>query len=260
MHCQVLSSGSRGNATLIRAGDTRLLVDAGLSLRELRARLEAARVPHRGIDHVLVSHGHLDHARSAGALALASDATVHCPEGVLQHRSVARAPRHVALRIGATTEIAQESGEPVRYTPIPVPHDCHPTVAFKLEHAERRLVLLTDIGRPCETTARALAGAHVLVLEFNHDAEMLAGGPYPATLKHRVSGAGGHLSNAQAQLMLRALAGRDLHTLILGHLSRHNNTPTLALAAARATLEELGLHGVEVLVASQDEIGPNIPV
>jgi len=260
MHCQVLSSGSGGNATLVRAGELALLVDAGLRMGELRERLVAARLPFRGLDHVLVTHGHLDHARSAGALAKRHMATVHCPGAILTHRSVARAPRQVALRIGVEAEVTGPGGEVLRYTPVELPHDCDPTVAFRIDHGERRLVVLTDMGKPSEAVARALQGAHVLVLEFNHDRRMLAEGPYGDALKKRVAGERGHLSNDDAALMLAALAGPQLHTLVLAHLSETNNTPALATEAARATLTGLGLDHVEVLVASQHEVGPNLAV
>ncbi|MEE8466833.1 MAG: MBL fold metallo-hydrolase [Planctomycetota bacterium] len=260
MHCQVLASGSKGNVTLLRAGELSILIDCGLSLRELRARLETAGLPHRGIGHVLVTHGHLDHARSAGALAKRHGATLHCAESNMQNRALSRAPTFQALHIGSETEIAGPNGSPVTYTPALRPHDCDPTVAFRLEHESRVLVILTDLGHPSREVARALRGAHVLILEFNHDQRMLAEGPYPAPLKRRVSGDRGHLSNEQAAVMLMALAGPELHTLVLAHLSATNNTPEMALEAARGALSRAGLEQVEVLVASQDEVGPNLKI
>jgi phosphoribosyl 1,2-cyclic phosphodiesterase len=99
-----------------------------------------------------------------------------------------------------------------------------------------------------------------LILEFNHDERMLADGPYPVPLKRRVSGDRGHLSNEQAAVMLTAMAGPELHTLVLAHLSATNNTPELALEAAHGALEQAGLEHVEVLVATQDEVGPNLKI
>lgn len=256
MHCQVLASGSGGNATLVRAGELAVLVDAGLGVRALRERLITAGLPFRGLDHVLVTHGHLDHSRSAGALARRHDATVHCPAAMLRHRSVQRAPRQVALRIGRRAELVGDDGGVLFYEPVLLPHDCDPTVAYALEHRGRRLVILTDMGRPCAQVARALRGAHVLVLEFNHDRRMLAEGPYTPALKRRVASDRGHLSNDEAARMLAALADERLHTVVLAHLSSKNNTPALARAAAESTLEGLGLGHVRVLVASQNEVGP----
>lgn len=263
MHLQVLSSGSGGNSALIRADRARVLVDAGLTLAELEARLERAGVPppvgeRPTLDHVLVTHGHLDHARSAGGIARKHRALLHGSQAMLEAPSFRRARRLSTLRIGAALTLDEELG--LVASNVALPHDAHPTVAFRIEHAGRVAVILTDMGRPDEYVAKGLRGAHVLVLEFNHDSAMLAGGPYPAALKRRVAGDAGHLSNEQAAQMLRWLAGPQLHTLVLAHLSQHNNRPELALEAAHATLEALGLAHVRVLVASQHEVGENLEV
>lgn len=261
MHLQFLASGSRGNSALVRAGETSILVDAGLSSRELAARLEVAGLAARRLDHLLISHGHLDHARSAGLLAQRSGATLHCAQALMANASIRRAPRMSTIRIGGEFELAAEDGrDPVRVRPVLVPHDADPTVAYRLEQGGRVAVIATDIGTPRPVAAGALAGAHVLVLEFNHDPDRLAAGPYPVHLKRRIRGDGGHLSNQQAAEFLARLAGPQLHTLVLAHLSEQNNTPELARACARAALEELSLGRVEVLVASQEEVGPNLEV
>lgn len=260
MHCQVLASGSGGNAALIRAGELRILVDAGLPPRALRERFDAAGLPHRGIDHVLVTHGHLDHARSAGIVARRHGAVLHCAERIMRNRSVRRAPKLVALRIGTPTEVRGSHGDVAVYTPVLLPHDCEPTVAYRIEHEGRAAAIVTDMGRPSDRVAGALRGVHLLVLEFNYDEELLAGGPYPERLKRRVGGDFGHLSNVQAQRVLTAAAGPDLHTVVLAHLSQVNNTADRAVAAAREALAAAGLPGVEVLVASQDAVGPNLRV
>lgn len=260
MHLQVLSSGSRGNSTLLRAGDLHVLVDAGLTARLQRERLEAAKLPYNALEHILVTHGHLDHSRSAGILAKRQRAVVHCPEAMMSNRSVARAPQLATLRVDGEAELVGKHGDRVEYRAVRLPHDCDPTVAFRIDHKGRVAVVLTDMGAPDDTVARRLTGAHVLVLEFNHDADMLANGADSPALKRRIAGDRGHLSNAQAQRMLARLAGPELHTLVLAHLSQRNNTPALAEAAAREALDAVGCGHVRVLVASQDEIGPNLEV
>lgn len=263
MHLQVLSSGSRGNACLIRAGETHVLVDAGLPADELDARFRAAGYEPRRLDHLLVTHGHLDHARSAGRVARRAQATLHCAQRVMHNRSVRRAKRFAALRIGGEAVLGtgpREERDPVRVRAVPLPHDAEPTVAFRLEHAGRCAVVLTDCGHPRHDLAGPLRGAHVIVLEFNHDRELLLSGSYSDALKRRVAGDRGHLSNDQACELLRGLAGPELHTLVLAHLSAENNRPLLALGAAKEALAELGLGHVEVLVAGQDAVGPNLVV
>ena len=258
MRLQVLSSGSEGNSTLIRAGETSFVIDSGLPLAEMEARLEAVRTPAIGLHHVVVTHGHLDHARSAGALARKARATLHCPENIMKHPSTRRAKQLATIAVGSRFEIragnAPTADNAVELLTVPLPHDCDPTVAFRIEHGGRSAAVLTDIGRPCDEVARALADPHVLVLEFNYDPDMMRTGPYSHELQKRITGSRGHLSNQQSAQMLEALAGPRLHTLVLAHLSRTNNTPALALAAANGALERLGLAGkVRLLVAKQDE-------
>lgn len=261
MHLQVLSSGSRGNSTLVRVGDMNLLVDAGLGRDAMEQRLEDAGLGHLALDHILVTHGHLDHSRSSGLLSRKHRALLHCTEAVMSNAAIRRSKRLSVYRIGDDQAIASEDGaHEVVVRPVKLPHDADPTVAFRLEHDGRVAVVLTDMGKPDSAVTARLRGAHVLVLEFNHDLDMLRVGPYPPTLQRRIAGNAGHLSNEQAAEVLGELAGPELHTLILAHLSSKNNTPELALAAARAKLGELGLGHVEVLVASQEAVGPNLRV
>ena len=274
MFLRTLGSGSGGNATLVStsgAGEARLLVDAGLTMRELRHRLELAGVPQRGVHHVAVTHGHLDHCKSAGALAKRWDVPLTAAEEILEHPRLARATERRAFAPDRPFEVAGTrlgdggfAASGLQATPVRIPHDAVPTVAYRLEHdgadGLRRCVILTDMGEPDEEVCRRLRGAHLLVLEFNHDEEMLADGPYRPALKRRVAGAGGHLSNAQAARVLERLVGPELHTLVLAHLSETNNTRELALEAAQQTLTRLGRDDVRVVVAEQDRIGPALRV
>ena len=260
MRVQILSSGSQGNSTLIRAGECNLLVDAGLPPRAMRERLNAARISSLALDHVLVTHGHLDHARSAGIVAKAHGAWLHCAERLTRNRRLARAPRMSVLPIGRSFELSGRRGsDRVDVLAVPIPHDAHPTVAFRIQHEERVAVIITDMGRPCGRTAQLLRGAHLIVLEFNHDLDMLEQGPYPPNLRRRIRGGQGHLSNEQAAQVLRELAGEQLHTVVLAHLSEYNNTPELAYTCARNALSELRLDHVRVHIASQFAVGESLP-
>ncbi len=262
MRLQILGSGSRGNAALLWVGGAVVLIDAGLPIRTLTARLEAARIGHKAIDHVLLSHGHLDHARSAGIIAKRHGATLHCAAKIQLHRSVSRAPDKKDLPIGGSTVLAlngSQTDAPI-VTTAKVPHDCEPTVAFRIEHAGRRLTLISDMGEPREEVAKALHDPHVLMLEANYDPEMLKNGPYPQSLRERVQGAGGHLSNDQMAVMLTRLVGPNLHTVFLIHLSEKNNTPELAKASAQAALARMGRTDVAVVTALQHEALPPIKV
>lgn len=259
MQVVVLGSGSKGNCLLVRCGESSTLVDAGLGPRTLRERLSEARLGPRAIDHVIVTHGHLDHSRSAGTTARREDATVHCAPSLHSHRGVLRAPRLGTLSIGGETRLLAR-GEELCVRAVRIPHDCDPTVALRLEHQGRALVVLTDMGRPDREVARHLGSAHVLVLEFNHDERLLRAGPYTEALKARILGDAGHLSNDQAAQQLRLMHSPDLHTLVLAHLSEHNNRPDLALTLARETLADLGRSDVRVVLAEQGRISDPIAV
>lgn len=251
MRVCVLASGSRGNATLLRAGGLTVLVDAGLGPRELRGRLTAAGVGMYGLDHVLVSHAHLDHSRSAGKVSRSFRATLHAPEALLRHRACHGAHAMATMPVGGEFQLAS-GGPPLRVRTVAVSHDCDPTVGFRFEHAGRVLVHVTDLGEPRDELVHAFRDPHVLVLESNHDVELLAAGPYTAELKRRVAGPRGHLSNAQTAALIAALAGPLLHTVVLAHLSETNNTPAHAMAAAQEALARAGRADVRLVVAAQD--------
>ena len=262
MRLRILSSGSRGNSALIRTDCQRVLVDAGLGIRAMDRLLEHVRVPVRGLDHVLVTHGHLDHARSAGSLARRHGALLHAAPGTLEHPALRRARRRADLSPARETRCEAEgrSEEPLLVQPVLLPHDCDPTFALSLDHMGRRLVVLTDMGRPEPDVAERLCDPHVLVLESNHDPDWVASGPYPQPLKRRILGDRGHLSNAQAMEMLERMAGPRLHTLVLAHLSETNNSPERAREHACETLARLGREDVRVLVAGPEAPGPEIVV
>lgn len=261
MNLLALASGSQGNSTLVRHGDAAVLVDAGLPITAMEQRLEAARLGLGAVGLLVATHGHLDHARSVGVLARRWRVPVACAPAIQTHASLRRSKRTTTLSPGAPLVVDAGGGaEPLTIHAVEIPHDAHPTYALRLDAGDRRAVILTDIGRVCERTAGALFDPHVLLLEFNHDEELLERGPYSASLKRRIRGGNGHLSNRQAADMLKRIAGPRLHTVVLAHLSRTNNTRELALAAARAALVELGRSDVDVHVAEQDSIGTPITV
>ncbi|MDG1050208.1 MAG: MBL fold metallo-hydrolase [Planctomycetota bacterium] len=251
MRLRVLASGSGGNASLLWAGDRLVLLDAGLPVTAMTERLLESRVGMKAIDHVIVTHGHLDHSRTAGVIAKRQGATLHAPAEILEHRSLKRAPERRPLGVGVD-EVIGEGADALAIKTALVPHDCFPTLALRLEQHGRVLSLLTDCGEPREDLGKALGGAHVLLIEANHDVQLLREGPYPQSLKDRVLGAGGHLSNDQMAIMLRRLLNPHLHTVVLLHLSAKNNRPEIARRVAMEALEQAGRSDVRVLCAEQD--------
>ena len=221
-----LGSGSRGNATLIEADSTRILVDCGFSLTETRSRLARLDVDAASIDAILVTHEHSDHASGVSRLAARFEIPVWCTAGTLNAcgrfgiDSAELFNPHEEFAIGA-----------LQITPVAVPHDAREPSQFIFSDGDSRLGVLTDTGHITPHIERIFDGCQALLLECNHDSERLLEGPYPASLKARVGGPLGHLSNVQAASLLTALDLSRLRHLVAAHLSDKNNTPQLAQAA-----------------------------
>lgn len=239
-----LGSGSRGNATLVEEGDTCLLVDCGFSVRETEARLTRLGKSAQQLTAVLVTHEHGDHINGVGALARKYDLPVWATGGTLaadrlgERVQTQRICSHSAFSVGA-----------IEVQPFPVPHDAREPSQFVFGNGDRRLGLLTDVGSYTPHVETCLAGCHALILECNHDYQLLQQGEYPLSLKRRVGGDHGHLSNAQAATILERLDKTRLTQLVAAHLSEKHNTPILA---RQALAEVLGCAPDWIAVAAQD--------
>ena len=234
MRVCVLASGSGGNSCVVESAGTRVLVDAGLSGREIERRLRARGIEPDSIAGIFVTHEHNDH--SSGALAFST--RWGCPvfatpgtadalglEGDLFSPFVAIEPMGEG-RVGA-----------LGFRAFATPHDANESVAYAFEADEARLVVASDLGRAEPEFVAFLRGSTTLLLEFNHDEDMLRDGPYTWFLKKRISGGWGHLSNRQSADAVRAAAGPRLRRVLATHLSRTNNAPALVLAALGEALE-----------------------
>ena len=238
MRVTVLASGSSGNAILVEAEGTRVLIDAGLPPRRLDQRLQRAGlgVGLEDVQAVLCTHEHGDHGGGVPALASAGIA-------VFATTGTARAldlPAARTISAGVRFEVGALTVEPVG-----VPHDAAEPVAFVVSDGVARVGVLVDCGHADVDVAEAFSGCDALVLEANHDAELLRFGAYPPTLKRRIARRLGHLSNDQCAEMLhliaRAARPRPLpRVLVLAHLSQENNRPKLARAAIEKALPAPG--------------------
>ncbi len=232
----VLSSGSGGNSLWVDAGAARILIDAGLPLRETARRCRSAGLDLRDLTDVFLTHEHADHAHAAGILGRKLGVRVHATRGTM--RALRDPPpeelRH-AVRGGVAVRLAA-----LTVTPIALPHDAWEPVAYVVDDGGTRAALLTDLGSVTAGIVRALQGLDALVLEMNHDVRMLLEGPYPWSLKQRIRGDRGHLSNDQGARVLQETLHGGLRYLVLAHLSEHNNTERHARRAAERVLEKHG--------------------
>lgn len=235
MRFATLGSGSRGNATLIESGSTRLLVDNGFSLRELGARLGPLGVEPESLEAIVLTHEHGDHSRGVVALANRYGITVWTTPGTWRALGTPEVPR---LRLFSGHGGAVLLGK-IRVLPYPVPHDAREPVQLVAECPGGRLGILTDAGDVTAHIRAVLADCDALILECNHDPGMLRAGPYPPFLQRRVGGPFGHLSNLQAAALLDQLPTAWIRHLALAHMSAKNNRPALAMAAIRGVSESL---------------------
>ncbi|MFO7653487.1 MAG: MBL fold metallo-hydrolase [Candidatus Krumholzibacteriia bacterium] len=227
-----LQSGSCGNCVYVESAGVRLLFDAGISGRQAEQRLAACGVDIRRVDAVVLTHDHGDHVRCAGVFQRKFGLPLHVTERTLQAcaRSLGRLERVERFRAGETLDFGS-----LRVHTYPTPHDAADGVALVVETAGARVGVLTDLGHAFAGLEPLVASLDAVVLESNHDPELLRTGPYPAFLKQRIAGPAGHLSNVDAADLLAGCDGR-LQWACLAHLSAQNNRPDLALAACRHRL------------------------
>lgn len=245
-----LGSGSAGNATLVeaRAGGstTRLLVDCGLGVRQLEARLVRAGLRTEDIDGIFVTHEHSDHIGSARAVGLRWRIPVWMSAGT--HAAIGAPDFEDLLQIAADGDRIAIGA--LELHPFTVPHDAREPLQLCCSDGSVRLGILTDLGHATQHVLDQLARCDALLLESNHDTDLLAASAYPPFLKARVGGRLGHLSNAASAAIAAALQHPGLHTVVAAHLSEKNNRAELARAALATAL---GCGPADVGVADQRE-------
>lgn len=241
-----LGSGGKGNATIAEHGDTTILIDCGFSLKETTRRLQMLGHDASLIDAILVTHEHSDHIRGVGPLARKHNIPVWTTRGTASRADWGNIAEVNHIDVHHELEIND-----ICIQPFPVPHDAREPCQFVLSDGDKRLGILTDTGSLTSHIEEQLSGCDALVLECNHDEAMLASGPYPPSLKERVGGRFGHLSNRQSAQLLDKLDTSKLSYIVAAHLSEENNSPDLARWALS---EVLGCEAKWVQVAKQDTV------
>jgi phosphoribosyl 1,2-cyclic phosphodiesterase len=247
MRICTLASGSSGNCLYIESGETRILVDAGISLRQIVLKLRKLDVELSDIDAVIVTHEHSDHTAALQNI------------GVPVH--VASATAHLwADKVSSLREFDTDASFMIRdllVTPFSVPHDALDPVGFSIESCQgKKIGVVTDIGSVTALVRERLRGSNALVIEFNHDNDILLYSHYPWDLKQRIRGRLGHLSNHQASELLSELVHGGLRHVVLAHLSQVNNRPDVAYESASSVLRKTGQEtGVRISVAPRKTLG-----
>ena len=242
-----LGSGSDGNGLIVESGITRVLVDCGFRLSETIKRLARVGLDPSDLAAILVTHEHDDHGGGVARLARRYDIPVYLTYGTL----AALGPRSAMMpRVSLIDSHTPFMIGDLEIHPFPVPHDAREPSQFVFSDGDRRLGLLTDTGDSTPHIERMLSGIDALMLECNHDLELLMSGPYPPMLKQRISGRLGHLDNGTAARIVGGIDCSRLQHFIAAHLSAQNNTPELARAAMAGALR---CEPAWVCVATQSE-------
>lgn len=251
-----LGSGSGGNASLVEASQgitsTLLLVDCGFSLRELTRRLARAGCTPEQLDGVFITHEHGDHVGCALSLCRRHRVPLWTSRGtwraISQRHGAPELPQELLHLVRDDERVALGD---LSLRPFAVPHDAAEPLQLLCEDGRHRLGLLTDVGSAPEPLIQRLQSLDGLLLECNHDEDLLRNGPYPASLKRRILGTHGHLSNALAGEILARCGHADLQWVVAAHLSERNNLPALAFEALAQALNDRSPE--RVLVADQGQ-------
>ncbi|MCR4634412.1 MAG: MBL fold metallo-hydrolase [Erysipelotrichaceae bacterium] len=235
-----IGSGSTGNSIYIEIGDHRILIDMGIGYKKVRDALLKHGRNIEEIDAIFVTHGHYDHVKSASAICNHTSCKVYAEQSSMYPlRSIK------AERISIRPDLPFEPLHSLNVTMFSVPHDYVRTCGYIFECGGRKLAYVTDCGKMNEKIFSYISGADVVIIESNHDVEMLKNGPYPIQLQNRILSKFGHLSNEDCASTIEQLYETGSRNFFLAHLSRHNNTPEIAL---RTTMDRMEGKDVNVYI------------
>jgi phosphoribosyl 1,2-cyclic phosphodiesterase len=252
MKFSVLTSGSSGNLTYVEGGGIRLLIDVGVSCRKIEQLLATIDVPPSSINAILITHEHVDHVRGLQRFGEKYKVDIYANEGTaaVVERQIRRENKTPPPFVLFESNIPFMLGD-LTVTPVRISHDTAEPVGYLIEENQTTFGLFTDLGVAPERITTMMAQCHALVLESNHDLEMLKNSNRGYALISRISGASGHLSNMQACEALLNAAPASLQTLVLAHLSGECNQPEVAHAMMARTLQLMHREEVQLHVASQ---------
>jgi len=252
----VLSSGSKGNSTYIRAGKYSILIDAGLSGKGLEERMAALDLDPKSLNALLITHEHKDHIKGIGILSRRYDLPIYANDGTWTGAEADLGKIKPENRRVFTGDFV--IGE-LNFSPYTISHDASQPVGYVCQVGGKKIVLATDTGIMNDRIINKIKGADFFVLESNHDLEMLMTGKYPYFLKNRIKGNEGHLSNDDTAALLPGLIKDNFPTVMLAHLSEENNNPKVAYITVKNGLKEAGLEigkDLRMGCAAQNETTP----
>ena len=248
----ILGSGSAGNAIYVASKTTRILIDAGLSARQVALRLAELGVEPEQMNGICISHEHGDHINGLRVLQKRHGISVYANAGTLNGIRQKISPEQLAVKVFQTGSSFQIGD--LLIEPFSVPHDALEPVGFRLQTADMAVGVVTDLGIATTLVREKLRGCHALIVESNHDEDLLQEAPRPWSLKQRIRSRQGHLSNIAAAELIADCAGEELEHVFLSHLSSDCNTPEIALQTVASQLRLDGLGYISLEVSRPDRI------
>ncbi len=260
-----IASGSSGNCIYVGSEATHLLVDVGISGKRAEAGLNELDITGRDLDGILITHEHMDHIAGLGVVARKYHVPIYATPGTI----------HAIQSCSSVGKIEEELFVPVRpdnklcikdlvINPMRISHDAAEPVGYRVSYGSRRVAVCTDLGFFNEYTVECLRGMDAVLIEANHDVNMLQVGPYPYHLKQRILGDRGHLSNENSGRLLSRILHDNMKSIVLGHLSKDNNLPELAYEAVRMEItmgdNPYNASDFDIQVAKRSEVSPVIQI
>lgn len=260
-----IASGSSGNCIYAGSDSTHILVDVGISGKRTEAGLKELDLSMRDIDGIFITHEHSDHIAGLGVLSRKYEIPIYATKGTIEAikkgSSVGKIPDDLFQPICADEKIVIKD---LVCNPMKISHDAVEPVAYRISYGKKKVGIITDLGNYNDYTVESLRGMDALLLEANHDVNMLQVGPYPYYLKQRILGDRGHLSNERAGQLLSHLLHDKLQAVVLGHLSKENNLPELAYEAVRVEVTmadtDMKISDIHMQVARRSDVSPIIHI
>ncbi len=260
-----IASGSSGNCIYVGSEATHLLVDAGVSGKRTENGLNHLGITGKELDGILITHEHADHISGLGVMARKYGVPIYATRGTIEAirncGTIGRIEDSLFREVYEDTKLIIKD---LTVNPMKISHDAAQPVAYRIAYGSRRVGICTDLGVYNDYTVECLKGMDALLIEANHDVNMLQVGPYPYYLKQRILGDRGHLSNENSGRLLSRILHDNLQTILLGHLSKENNLPELAYEAVRMeiTMGDNPYHANDfrLQVAGRSEMSPVINI
>lgn len=260
-----IASGSSGNCIYVGSDATHLLVDVGISGKRTEQGLNSLGISGKDLDGILITHEHADHISGLGVMARKYEIPIYATKGTIEAMCSAGSLGKVDTSL--FHEVKEDEKliiKDLTVNPMKISHDAAQPVAYRIGYGNRRVGICTDLGVYNDYTVECLKGMDALLIEANHDVNMLQVGPYPYYLKQRILGERGHLSNENSGRLLSRILHDKLQTIILGHLSKENNLPELAYEAVRMEItmgdNPYNANDFRMMVANRSEVSPVVNI